>query len=1047
MERALDSFRVASDDHHLFLALAALFEADFSIDWIVALTRAKASQVLAVLENGAQNGLLLRREPGIYCFSNSEKKQWWQNRVTEEEKTRFNASTAKLLMMEFPDVDDKASKIAHHLLQIVNDWQGCDWLVAAGDFHIKRFNTEKAVQCYTKVISDLRNQKGDKEDFLFISAAIEYSNISAARHDIVAILSVLHDAMTRAEEWDFRKEQALLRMHMAKNELLRSRYDTALKYFEDGLSMANELADPALVQPLTMFSTFFLFWQGRFREVIQAYEKSRPDVEKYPLGQFPLLAAIMVGRAYTVIGQFAQGLGMLDTIREHCRKSGNIFMASHSEAAIGITLLDSRRIEDALFYLKSSLEGAKQSHNYWAKLMVRFTLALAYYLKGEENKCISNLRKFLKHSKQVHVSLQLFPYLMEICWAMEESRLPQVAGLSLEKELGRMLQSKNTFIKGVAYRFRALLQERQGMAAHAVEQSLKLSLNYLGESGHEIELAKSQIELGRHYLSIGENQRGEELIALASNRLYSINPSLVPDQLRSFVKDQALDDNLLKEILGLGSQLVSLKDNKKRFLQIISAVNRITGAERGAIFLLSEERDEWRLQMRASKNLTSEQVHHQSFQTSRKMIEEVTVLRTGRILGMDSDQEPDFLPSDIIRSRICAPIIFGDKVNGVLYHDNRLLSNLFRDRHLEILNYFAAIAALELEVDIACDEIRRLQQQQKEKNLDPEESKLEHSDFEEIIGDSYAIKHVLAQVQQVARTDTTVLIYGETGVGKDLIARAIHSHSDRHNKPFVRVHCSALPETLITSELFGHERGAFTGANHRRIGRFELAHGGTLFLDEIGDLPIEVQVRLLRVLQNKEFERVGGGETLRSDFRLLAATNRLLEQDVKSNRFRADLFYRINVFPISVPPLRERKEDIPLLAQHFLTTYGNKIGKNMNRLSDDELQKIIDYDWPGNIRELQNLIERGVILSRGPYMRVPNLRIRQNNHTHWKGFNTLKEQERLHVIRALERTGWKLRGPGGAAELLDINPSTLASRMKKLGIRRSDMYNLKHSYT
>jgi transcriptional regulator with GAF, ATPase, and Fis domain len=307
---------------------------------------------------------------------------------------------------------------------------------------------------------------------------------------------------------------------------------------------------------------------------------------------------------------------------------------------------------------------------------------------------------------------------------------------------------------------------------------------------------------------------------------------------------------------------------------------------------------------------------------------------------------------------------------------------------------------------------------------------------EDIIGDSPSFRRVLDQVYQVANTGTNVLILGETGVGKELVARAIHRNSPRSDKPFIRVLCSALPDTLIPSELFGHERGAFTGATQRRIGRFELANGGTIFLDETGDLPWDVQVRLLRILQDKEFERVGGNETIHSDFRLLTATNRNLEQEVKANRFRPDLYYRLNVFPILVPPLRERKNDIPLLAQHFLKVYAAKMGKIFERIPAEEMNKLLHYDWPGNVRELENIIERSTILSSPPNFRAPELESNYKKLDLPINYLTMSEMERHHIVSILQRTGWKVTGPAGAADILGINPSTLSFRMKKLGIER-----------
>jgi transcriptional regulator with GAF, ATPase, and Fis domain len=275
------------------------------------------------------------------------------------------------------------------------------------------------------------------------------------------------------------------------------------------------------------------------------------------------------------------------------------------------------------------------------------------------------------------------------------------------------------------------------------------------------------------------------------------------------------------------------------------------------------------------------------------------------------------------------------------------------------------------------------------------------------------MQRIWSQVNEVAKTDTTVLLLGETGTGKNLVAGIIHRQSARRNGPFVTVQCSALTESLITSELFGHEKGAFTGATNRRIGRFEMADGGTLFLDEIGDLSLEVQARLLRVLQTREFERVGGGkDILRSDFRLVAATNRDLEKDIQAKTFRQDLYYRINVYPITIPPIKERREDIPLLIHHFLRVFGTKYGKNL-KVRQEVMEQLTLYDWPGNVREIENTVQRGVISSMGSFFRLPPLSNSHTNGAQTQGFNTLEENERQHILEALRRSGWKIHGPGG----------------------------------
>jgi transcriptional regulator with GAF, ATPase, and Fis domain len=301
------------------------------------------------------------------------------------------------------------------------------------------------------------------------------------------------------------------------------------------------------------------------------------------------------------------------------------------------------------------------------------------------------------------------------------------------------------------------------------------------------------------------------------------------------------------------------------------------------------------------------------------------------------------------------------------------------------------------------------------------------------------MQYVFFRVQQVAPTNTTVLIQGETGTGKELIARAIHNASQRRERPLIKVDCASLPSQLIESELFGHEKGAFTHALEKRIGRFELADGATLFLDEIGELPLELQAKLLRVLQDGEFERLGSSKTINTNVRVIAATNRDLEADARNKKFRMDLLYRLNVFTISLPPLRERKEDIGALVEHMIHKLSRKLGKGIQSIPSDALGQLREHPWPGNVRELENVIERAVIHTQGSRLQLDIVEQKIPSDfkiPHSDSIVPLKEVERDHILRALRQTNWKLHGKNGAATLLDINPSTLRGRMRKHGIQR-----------
>jgi formate hydrogenlyase transcriptional activator len=342
--------------------------------------------------------------------------------------------------------------------------------------------------------------------------------------------------------------------------------------------------------------------------------------------------------------------------------------------------------------------------------------------------------------------------------------------------------------------------------------------------------------------------------------------------------------------------------------------------------------------------------------------------------------------------------------------------------------------------------IKRGRQMEQLKNKPADEKKYSEDalrseiSFSEIVGQSAALRHVLKEVETVAPTDSTVLICGETGTGKELIARAIHNLSLRRSNPFVKLNCAAIPTGLLESELFGHEKGAFTGAIAQRIGRFELANPGTIFLDEIGDIPLELQPKLLRVLQEREFERLGSTRTLHTDARLIAATNANLVKRVDEKRFRSDLYYRLNVFPILIPPLRERREDIPVLVNHFVQKYTRRMNKRIDTIPATAMKAMSEYHWPGNVRELENFIERAVILSGGSELQLPLAELVQpkNSSRTFSESNstTLREAEREHILRTLKDTKWIIGGPAGAAARLGMKRTTLGSLVKRLGITR-----------
>jgi transcriptional regulator with GAF, ATPase, and Fis domain len=342
-----------------------------------------------------------------------------------------------------------------------------------------------------------------------------------------------------------------------------------------------------------------------------------------------------------------------------------------------------------------------------------------------------------------------------------------------------------------------------------------------------------------------------------------------------------------------------------------------------------------------------------------------------------------------------------------------------------------------VELSTALSEIKTMKDQLEAENIYfRQEIKMRHK-FAQILGQSDGLKYVLYRAEQVAPMNTTVLILGETGTGKELIAAAIHNMSPRKNRPLITVNCAALPASLIESELFGREKGAFTGADTRQVGRFEVANGSTLCLDEIGELPLEMQAKLLRVIQHNEFERLGSSHTIKVDVRIVATTNRNLEEEVRKGTFRQDLFYRLNVFPVTVPPLRQRKEDIPLMVQAFIERYSRKLGKQITSIQKETMKTLQDYPWPGNVRELENIIERAVILCPGPVLQLADI-LEIQSPQFSSTVRTLEETERNQILKMLSETRWRIEGKNGAAAILGLHPSTLRARMHNLGVVRPE---------
>ncbi|MEW6441661.1 MAG: sigma 54-interacting transcriptional regulator [bacterium] len=521
----------------------------------------------------------------------------------------------------------------------------------------------------------------------------------------------------------------------------------------------------------------------------------------------------------------------------------------------------------------------------------------------------------------------------------------------------------------------------------------------------------------------------------------AVDNALNSQRARTYQQELSRERDRLRLLLDVNNAVVSTLDLRELFTAIGAKLRRVMRADMTSLGLYEPAENQIRL-------------HALDFPDSRGLFHEGVVccamgdspvseaLRSRQpVLHGTADFEK--MPTELgrilleegMKSACCVPLISHSRLLGTLSIASRREA-AFGQEAASLLAQVAGQISIAVENALAYRQVTELNNRLAEEKLYLEEEIQTQYDFEEIVGDSTALKRVLKQVEIVAPTDSTVLIQGETGTGKELIARAIRHLSRRRDRTLVKVNCAAIPTGLLESELFGHEKGAFTGAITQKIGRFELAHQGTLFLDEVGDISPELQAKLLRVLQEKEFERLGSTRTIRVAVRLVAATNRDLFKGVAEGQFRSDLYYRLNVFPIVVPPLRERREDIPLLVRYFAQKYSRLMNKRIETIPAEAMAALTNYPWPGNVRELENFVERAVILSAGSRLLVPLAELKPAREAAANRVATLEEAEREHILRALQQANGVIGGPSGAAALLGMKRTTLQSRMKRFGISR-----------
>jgi transcriptional regulator with GAF, ATPase, and Fis domain len=731
-------------------------------------------------------------------------------------------------------------------------------------------------------------------------------------------------------------------------------------------------------------------------------------------------------------------MGMIDAVRVKANMLNFQRVTIFADVMTVLSLFEIRRILEAEAHVRRLLALPQDVVGHYLLWPLEGCLGYILWTKDDQQGAFECLKRAVGHAQAAGCFRQ------DGAWNFDFLDGLEAKGLVDERwnhdgEIRRVLSQEYPYMRGVALRHRALRSIERNRPIGRILADLKNSEKCLKKAGAELELARTRIALGNVYLKRGEPKLAKSYLERAWTLFSKVDKTLFPKDLLASMSQEQKFELMIDRMITINESLGTVRDMSSFLERVINTAMDFTMATRGVFFVVGPHGEQTII---ASRNLDPMLLKADQSRVIRDVLAHVARQGTEFIMPRSSDEpgaiSDESLAAAGITSLICMPVRLGSETHGYLYLDNRL-GKRFPEDHLPYVRLVCSQIAVGLSNIKIYDEMRERKDRFEDEAIFYKREMGIANPNEMMIGRSEAIKAVMEQIRQVAPTNSSALIMGETGVGKELVAKAIHNLSERKGGPFIPVNLAALPNDLVTSELFGHEKGAFTGANEKTKGRFELAHGGTIFFDEIGDLPLSIQMKLLRVLQEGMFERLGSAKPIQSDFRVLAATNRDLHREVEKGTFRQDLFYRLNVFPIYIPPLRERKEDIPLMARHFVGGFSRQMGKAIRTMPPEEMKKLLEYHWPGNVRELKHVVERAVILLAGNKLCFSGLDHGSGTRSAIEdgGARPLAEVEKEYISKILNDTHWRISGPQGAASILGLKPTTLLFRMKKLGIKRA----------
>ncbi|MBC2713773.1 MAG: sigma 54-interacting transcriptional regulator [Desulfobacteraceae bacterium] len=873
-----------------------------------------------------------------------------------------------------------------------------------------------------------------ERDALFISTAIELANVSfVLGKGFSKLTETLQRALYAAERIGDRRSMAMINLHLGRLFYFAEQRGSAMSVFEVGKYEAEALGDEDILTQAAEFIGLYYFIQGRFVEAIGYFERAAHSFESEKLGRIINPSGpLWLSYCAAFLGQFHRAIGTLDYYRRVAIEGGDHGLATTLRAVLGIILLGIKKNKEAHFHLSGAFQEARRTQNILAGYFAKGGLAFHHFLEGRLNEARDWVVQTSEETESGLIRQYASPLVLETLFELHQKGINEIQYLNYPDEFKRIMHEPNIHLRGVALRLKTMEQIENNAEIAAIESNLIQSEKYLLQSGDPVQTGKTRVEMARLKLREGDRQGARILAGKARKDFASYMDVFFPDDLRPLLTVESdlnhytdSEDQLLGMFANVIQELSPSADFDYLLSNTIKSTNRYFGAERGGIFWFRRHEPKKGPILRGPCNLSQADISSKDFRDNLTLVFKAFHENRPQVLRRG---ESGLNPSRV-KAMICVPFEVSGQVRGVLYHDNSYVRDCFDNFSKSQLTQMARWLTSYI------DHIFEFSRQMEQKTAD-QLGQLEPTDSLTIITQSPAMLRTLNQTDRIALSDSTVLILGETGVGKELLARRIHQMSRRKNNPMIIVDPTVIPENLVESELFGHEKGAFTGADRQKKGRMELANKGTLFIDEVGEIPKSIQVKLLRAIQEKTMTRIGGTQNIYSDFRLVAATNRDLAEEVAAGRFREDLYYRLNVIPVTLPPLRDRAEDILLLAGHFIQRFANKHNHPAICLSPEHEAALTAYNWPGNIRELQNVMERAVLLSTDGLL---HLDLPSENRTsggnQFDDLPFLDELQRRYIAFVLDKTGGKLSGPGGATEILGMKRTSLYNRMKKLGLR------------